>query len=235
MTKRLNNLEKNELEATKKILTQFKEATESTGINGVTSLDFKNWLESRQKIGENYLKFLTSLNLNIDNPFCAEVGKTWYDSLVLPYRTSIMTPYTEGFNLKSSKVIPGKFEVVSGLPFLERKDGKQLMIPNVLTSTYMTQNPYTSECIFDWEDLHNSGIARIIVGYYGNTFDKDKEEKLKQLKDLKEKLIGQYFIEYDELGDTYYSVVASCNSKTKVKTKTLESNIIESQTRTLTR
>lgn len=235
MIKNLNALLKNDLEATKNLLRQFKEAN---GINkgvSVTALDFTNWLEKRQEIGLEYLNFLLSMNVSFDNPFCAEVGKTCCDSLVLPYRTSIMTPYTEGFNLKYSKVIPGKFEVVSGLPFLERKDGKQLMIPNVLTSTYMTQNPYTSECIFDWEDLHNSGIARIIVGYYGNTFDKDKEEKLKQLKDLKEKLIGEYFIEYDELGDTYYSVVASCNSKTKVKTKTLESNIIESQTRTLTR
>lgn len=234
MIKKLDDLTKNDLETVKSLLRQFKEANDINKGVSFTALDFTNWLENRQKIGKEYLNFLLSMNLNFDNPFCAEVGKTCCDSLVLPYRTGIMTPYTEGFNLKSSKVIPGKFEVVSGLPFLERKDGKQLMIPNVLTSTYMTQNPYTSECIFDWEDLHNGGIAGIIVGFYGNIFDKDKKDKLKQLKELKEKLTSEYIFEYDEFGDKYCSVVASNGFKNKCKIKEFD-GLYEEKTKSLTK
>ena len=54
----------------------------------------------------------------------------------------------------------------------------------------MTQNPYTTIEIRNWEDLHNSGESDIIVGVYGSIYDKDIESKLKQIQELEEKLNG---------------------------------------------
>ena len=92
MIKKLDCLTKTDLEAVKNLLKQFREATGVMEVNRVTALDFTNWLEKRHEIGLEYLNFLLSMNVSFDNPFCAEVGKTCCDSLVLPHRTSIMTP-----------------------------------------------------------------------------------------------------------------------------------------------
>ena len=86
----------------------------------------------------------------------------------------------------------------------------------------MTQNPYIRQNIINWERLHNSGNSRIILGMYGNTFDKDRVDKLNELRRFKNKLIeGTYKEEQAIYGDTYCYVIASDeNVKRLVKVKT---------------
>lgn len=101
--------------------------------------------------------------------------------------------------------------------FGANKNGKPISLSSNLT--FMTQNPYTTIEIRNWEDLHNSGESDIIVGVYGSIYDKDIESKLKQIQELEEKLNGSYIREDAVIGDTYsYAIASKRKVKTPVKT-----------------
>ena len=73
----------------------------------------------------------------------------------------------------------------------------------------MTQNPYSPKHIMNWDEIHNKGEKEIILGVFGNIYDKDSENKIKELKEFKNKLIGSYSEDYMVENDTYCYVVAS--------------------------
>lgn len=73
----------------------------------------------------------------------------------------------------------------------------------------MTQNPYTSAHIKNWEQLYNSGNSEIIVGVFGDIHDKDKTEKIRQLETIERKTQGSLAKTEETDGDTYLTVVAS--------------------------
>lgn len=188
-------------------------------------LDFVPWLLEMEKIGGNYTEFLKYLELSFDSYGCAEVGKSFLDTVVKNYKTTIITPNIDGFsNIDNTRIINGQFRVVDSKPtvFLPGNDGKVDGGIQTLSSirTYMTQNPYRQEDIANFDILHNSGESGIILGAYGSVYDHDIEDKIIQLRMVLEKMNGDIKESYEENNGEYYYVISS-DIKTKKFTKTL--------------
>lgn len=80
----------------------------------------------------------------------------------------------------------------------------------------MTHNPYEQGCIRYLEQLHNVG-ENITVGIFSSIYDKDVEQKIQQIKALRDGIIDDYFKEdYVTFGDSYYYAVSSARKVIKV-------------------
>lgn len=206
-----------------------KQFTEALNIkNGdIDSKAFRHelfaWLKYRQSIGSDYINFLEYMGLNqISSPDAAEVGKSAYDSIVGDLdETMIITPYSNYFfGVDKRRIINGDFKVEKDVPFLVAHN-TIIPVDSETPITFMTHNPYKKESINNWEQLHNSGNHNIVVGVYGNIHDKDINEKIKQIAQLKDKLSDYFYSYIEEQGvvdETYCYAVAS---KRKVKTLSL--------------
>lgn len=188
-----------------KVIKQFESATgESvTGIPFEVYLNaFSQWIKSRQRIKSTYKFLLKNLFVNYDDEYVAEIGKGRYDTLVASYeKTSVITPYVRGIKSKGVTVFSG-FKVL--------ENGVILCDSLYDFSTFMIQNPYSIEDIKNFETIEKS----LVVGIYGNTFDRDKKEKIKMLYDLGNKLETGFIIDGGTVDDKYcYSLVKSNNRK----------------------
>jgi len=198
-----------------------KQYKESCGIKEDVSLDkflteFDNWLKERSLCGEVYLKLLKSMGININTSDTYEIGKGKLDTIVPNYpKTNMITPFYDQSNFASDRTIIGTFGVFHSKPTLIRVNKGMFDLTTLQSGiTCMTQNPYTSKDILNWDLLHNSGNSKIIIGIYGNTSDCDRNKKIRELKILRDKLTSDYIEEHLINGDIYCSVVAS---KEKVK------------------
>lgn len=210
------------------LISQFKSATGTKNIDfeseGFIS-DFNNWIKSRQDISQNYLSMLDCMGLQkITESSTIEIEKGKFDTIVKPFDTTIITPYSDGLSVSDeSRIITSEFIVHNGMPILYKLKGTNVSevkpILSDSTLTFMTQNPYTEANIRDWDQLHNIGKNDIIVGVYGSIYDKDIKSKLKQIRKLEEKLGGTYIQEDAVIGDTYCYAIASKKEKEKVKVK----------------
>lgn len=176
--------------------------------------EFSHWLKARKTIGKEYTYFIDYMGFSFANPECAEIGKGQYDSIVLPFDTTIITPASKTFKeLDSKRIITGNMRVYESTPLLVRhsKKGRNFIdqIPSDIIRTYMTQNPFTPSSIMGWEELHNSGVADIIVGIYGSTQDKDMDKKIKQMQSFKDKIQTRCIDEMAVAGDSYFYAVGS--------------------------
>lgn len=182
--------------------------------------EFNDWLRLLNKQGNDYAALLENMNFDFKSSACAEVGKSKYDSVVIPFDTTIITPTCAQFDeTKDSNIIIGNMKVYECNPFLVRSTsiGNYLVkIPDENINMFMTQNPINETYIHNWENLHNSKNANIIVGAYGCVSDFDKEKKLEYLKSLRSKLNGDYCDEYVTNNDTYMCVIGSNNEEKKL-------------------
>ena len=188
---------------------------------------FNDWLSKKHIQGQTYIGLLEYMKLYDESKEnAAEVGKGKYDSVVLPYDTGIITPYSKGIKVDDTdRIIPTNFMVKSNgeiILFKSHKSKVKTLSFNQFEDyrgiTFMTQNPYTALNIKNWEHIPNSGNYDIIVGVYGNVRDKDKNQKLNALRELRDKLQFGYREDGAVWNDDYYYVIAS-DSKLKEKTK----------------
>lgn len=201
----------------KSLLEQFKSSQGIKSKNAETKIymqDFAEWILERKNIGEDYTYFLSHLELPFETSNCAEIGKSAFDSVVMPYDTTIITPHIEGLeNLDASRVMGATFEVIEGTPVIyipTKEDAVEMIeVPESEIKRYMTQNPYSMENIAAWHELHNSHEFDITIGLYGSIYDKDIEEKINSLKSLKGKLERDFIESYEEDNGKYYYVLAS--------------------------
>lgn len=215
----------------KNLMKQFQE---SVGMNekiSSVSLDdfmfsFSQWLIERERCGRNYCVFLEENGLITDETLTYEIGKGKEDTVTKSLDTTLITPYPEHLGVDSERIINKCFCVFRDKPTIVNFNLGNIELLTVREDekiTCMTQNPYTKQNIINWERLHNSGNSRIILGMYGNTFDKDRIEKLNQLRRFRNRLIeGTYREEQAIYGDTYCYVIASdeqVKRLVKVKTK----------------
>ena len=196
----------------KYLIEQYKKARGIFGID-INSLEFKidfdNWLKKYQENGINYASFLYSIGIDFIENRTAEVNKSSLDSIVLPYDTTIISPYINVFDREN--VINNSFFIVGSKPYY--KNFKS----NIYR--YMTHNPY-STCdnkeLMNWKNIHEYTSYEIVLGMFGNLYDIDKESKIKKLEMLKKHLKKEYIEEYDIIKDSYYYVIAS-KPKKKIK------------------
>ena len=209
------------------LIEQFKEAkgiTKEVDTKSTSFIsEFSGWINYINSISSNYRELLEYMKLyNYVDSDTVEIGKGKFDSIVKSYPTTIATPYSNGLKTMPNKsVITADFRVNDSKPVFvtANENGIKNFMPFVsnLYSTFMTQNPYKSVNIKNWEDLHNSNNYKIIVGMFGNRNDKDKTKKLNTLKSLRDKLQTGYKEEYAVINDSYCYVIASNRLSKKVK------------------
>ena len=183
--------------------------------------EFACWLQERMKYGYRYLDFLCEMNEHILERTTAEVGKTEYDSLVLPFDTTIISPYEFKELDDRERLINSKFMVYEEKPVLyfdRQEQPTPVVIQEQGINTFMTQNPYSPYSTLYWHDLHNSGHFDIAVGIYGSIYDRNIREKLIIMKNLKEKIIGDdYKYDFNCDGDIYFAALVSDRKIKKMK------------------
>ena len=177
-------------------------------------IDFDKWLKNNQDNGINYASLIFSLGIEFTDYKTAEVNKGELDSVVLPYNTTIISPYIKPNNRKDT--FDNEFYIIDNKPYYKHFNDKIFR--------YMTQNPYSItkkdyKEIFDWKNMHNNSKYEIVFGIYGNLYDEDRKEKIKKLEKLKKELNDNYIEEYDIFNDSYYYVLASKSKKIKQKRK----------------
>lgn len=174
--------------------------------------DYLSWLEERKHQGYRYLDFLYEMKENILERTTAEVGKNEIDCLTLPFDTTIISPYDYNDIDDPTRFIPAIMKVVDEQIVLQLppSNGIKLMVLPKKIDLLMTENPYTQHSILDWDSLHNSENYDIAIGIYGSINDKDIKEKLRLLKDIKEKLLfGDYKYDLYYDNDIYYGAIVS--------------------------
>lgn len=180
--------------------------------------EFLCWLKIRLTTLEDYVFLLEELDVDFKGNNVAEIGKSCYDSIVLPFDSKIITPYYKEFinyhdsyNLKK-RVLPGYFKVTEYGPRATFPTDKSFssIVSHYYANTFMTQNPYENINSLNFDLLHNIGIYNIILGVYGNTYDKDYKSKLKDLMEVKNRLIDNNYMEnFYNLQDEYFYFISS--------------------------
>lgn len=182
--------------------------------------DLLYWIREMNEIGNKYTTYLESLGIDFDRSNCAEVGKSELDTVVAPYNTSIISPVSKYIaNVDRERIINANLRVHDSKPYFVI-GSKKILMPNYAFDTYMTQNIYTMSEVAHWDDLHNSGNAKIIVGAFGYAGDKDIYPKINKMQLFQDRLDSSIIYDYSLIGDSYVVVVASANEKEKVKVKT---------------
>ena len=193
-------------------LKQFQMATHET-IN-LSEKDFwqkfYEWLNIRKKSEKNYCKLLKEMNINYQTTRTAEINKGVYDTITYEKNTTLITPYIYGFhNKKNNKIIKGALQI----------SFKPKVYPAI--DCLITQNPYQEKNLEKWEYLFYSNYYTTAVGIFGSIYDKDKEQKRKELENFKDKLIGiNYKEEQVQIGDNYYHLLTSYKKNEKVLART---------------
>ena len=210
-----------ELEYIELLAEQYKEVT------GIKNVDLKSkaflselneWLSELKRMGQVYTHFLDSNNIDCKESSCVEVGKGEYDSVVKPYSTTVLTDMP--ISVSKNRIISSNFAVINGLPTIIKSTSSLLFhvpVPKKSFDTYMTQNPYSSELLEDWDEIHNQGHGNIAVGMYGSLNDKNREEKLYLLKSLRSKISPSCIFDSGTLDGNYYAVLSSDKSAKKIK------------------
>ena len=201
---------------------QFKEAkgikTSDEKLNSIDA-EFNNWLIENNIVAQKYIEFLDNFKLNFKSDKCVEIGKGYYDTVVLPYKTNIITPALFTFRNKDSRRIKGGvLTICNNAPAI--LNGTKIDTISCLNyETYMTQNTFNDSEIDILDDIQNSGYGNAIIGMYGLKYDKDKEEKIQKLVNLEKSNRG-YKLFYYDLKDNYFAVAVG--SRKKVLRKRLD-------------
>lgn len=104
--------------------------------------------------------------------------------------------------------------------FIEYGDNPFEAVNTQYIRRFLTHNPYDQVCIRNWEQLHNAG-ENITVGVFGSIYDKDIEQKIRQLKALRDKMTDGYFKEDYVTSEDSYCYAVSSARKVKVLEKEL--------------
>ena len=213
-----------------RLLTQFKEAKGIKNLNinsSEISEKFISYVIERGKDGIVFCNYLEHLGLN-NYKFAStiEYGKGNLDSIVKSNASTIVSPFgntVEG--VEDSRIIVAGLAVSQNMPYLVSSNNKLELHFGYPYRTVMTHNVYTPGMIRNWEDLHNNSSYSIIYGVFGKITDEDRENKVKTVKELSEKLDGDYTYSYDTKRDAYFCAVGSNFPMKKVKVKTMNRDL----------
>ncbi len=215
------------IEYLNKLVEQFKSAT------GVKNIDIKSpnfvqefneWLKIRMTIAAKYGSFIEDMNVypHVEDS-SVEIGKGRYDSIAPYINVPVITPYGEGMDKISRKMIVAKFFVCNSSPIIIKttKEGEGIEAVNTeYVRRFITHNPYDYQCINNWEQLHNQG-DNITVGIFGSVFDKDIKQKIRQIELLKDNLCDDRYKEEctTEQGNYYYVISSTRKVKRLIKVR----------------
>lgn len=207
------------MEITNNLRGLFNQFCKAYGIKIVNENDqtlirtFFEWLsEEKREKDDFYRSLLGQMGLNINSTKTVEVGKTITDTIVLPYRTKIVTPYDDGFENYKGRVTIANLKFYGNFPsFVQEREHATHAIPCDMFDKFITQNPYTNKEIADW---YKFPFQDIIVGAYGDVNDADRKNKMRQLNELYKKLDPSLNPRKEHVIDGYnYATVVSTHRR----------------------
>ena len=171
--------------------------------------EFYKWLKQMQEISKYYTNFLEEMNFNFKGKNCAEISKSFFDTVVKPYDTYLITLYENGLNdIGESRVVEGYLVVNNDAPVIIQPFTGRIY-PSNEYDIFMTQNPYTQGDFKKLAMLHNSCNYDVIAGVFGSNDDKNKSKKINELKRLRDSLYGEYAFEIEKKDGVYYGVIGT--------------------------
>lgn len=198
------------------LLNLFKQFNEAKGIKYTNFSDsvyikyFAEWIKEQELVKERYRDFIEYIGVVIDTSYTVELRKGKYDSIALP-NTTIISPYASGLGKENMDIV-----MFQGEPLII---GSNKIIECQVAETYITQNPYSRRQL-EGLDYFGGMMAGICLGAYGNLSDKDKEKRIKQIKEYGEIYLPWLQEEYETLDDKYFYLLRSDYKKKKlVKTR----------------
>ena len=188
----------------KYILLLYKQYCDSIGkeydmFNIITDIEFVKHLNILKKQTMSYGNYLNFLGLSLTNDTTIELNKGKYDSLGKDLVT-IVSPFAETLDCQNSDLVfcdNNPFIIIGSSVF--SADNCDL---------FSTHNPVLNNSINNIVLLNNTG-KNVCMGVYGQNSDKDKNTKLKMLKDCTKRMTDDISIYYDVEGDNYYSCIKS--------------------------
>lgn len=220
----------------------FNQFKASQGFQNVdlNSLKFQNefieWLKIQRVCSEVYQKALVLSDIPYYDIDSIEVGKGKYDSIAFNNSYGkLVTEHTLSFgdDFDSERIINSRIHVNSnGCPyaFISDKSKRSHEFIPLDTNLIYTQNIYNAEDLYVFVRLHNYG-NNIVIGAYGKIGDKDRIQKIEDLRKLKKDLLKNSYNErYIFSGDDYVYFIqskAKCMKKVKdrLKKEHLSNNI----------
>lgn len=173
----------------KYLINQFKSASgiEKLDINFKFLEDIELWTALRKKASNLYMSVLDDVGV-IPSASVAEIGKTGTDSLAqYDGISTIITPYKSTFNKNVQNQIIEAELLFSGERIKLMANKNEIVLENPITR-YITHNPYGDVSV--WTKILENG-KNITIGVFGNINDKDIEEKIEQLENVKN-VLEQY-------------------------------------------
>lgn len=206
-------------EGTKKIIMEYKSSTgEDVSFGNAESVKkLLRWYKQRRKLVAEYRDFLIYNGFDVNSPLSLEVGTNQYNSILLPYKASILTKSKDFFDKDlHNRVIEGGLAI---------KDDELCIVKNTLNGpryiklnkgnfdTFVMQNILDEKVLENWEDIHNLKLGNIVLGAFGNNDDKDRIHKLTMLKKLRRRLADYDYLEDHFVDDEMYLYVLGSSPK----------------------
>ena len=166
---------------------------------------FMRWLKNLKIINDKYRDFVETNSeiTTYDNKKLVELNKGIYDSLLKDNNKAlIVSKYT----MLRNNIILGRFFIENNTPCVISYAKNKYKLDKY--KFFATHNPYNYEELDTIARLHLLG-KKIIVGFYGNIYDKDKSEKEKQLNEFINLLKNNYTVKSLEDNDYYFHLVYS--------------------------
>lgn len=168
--------------------------------------EFIKYLKTLDSQTKSYRDYLSYLGIEINTPNTIELDKSLFDSVALS-NTLIVSKYVsttlESLGLTKKSLIIENDEVI-----IISKNG---MVDRPSVDTLITHNPYLPIDVSIFNQFAQS--RRIAIGIYGSIYDKDKEFKLTEMKELSKKIIVPLDIEYDISDQNYFLVMTNKQKK----------------------
>lgn len=197
---------------------QYMQATGNFTLNKNTedfNKGFIQWLVKRNEISIYFIDLLDEYGYDFYDPNSAEIGKSEFDSIVLPYNNTIITPYADSFHEKyQDRVIDATFRVYDGIPaintnnYLKVKHNNKGLNMFRKINNVLIHNPYNLMEASCFKDLQGCNSFDATIGVFGNQDDKDMNNKLQLLENQykfcdKDSVV--YDIVYDQ--DMYFGLI----------------------------
>ena len=188
-----------------------------------TNIGYKNWLEDKKTILPIYEKFLESMDM-FPNRGIIEIGNGSNDSILLytPSETKgiLVSPYVKTEKTKKDKIINCRGElIVDGKDvnlYYKNNQKDKIISVNSINNYVSTLNNENLDIV---KELFTTN-KNVFLGIYGNIIEKNREERLKELYNIKSELevfTGKDFV--GELTSTNKYYLACITKKLKYKGK----------------
>lgn len=175
-----------------RLMTQFLQAKGYSNLDkfsGSLNDEFEQWILDMEKNKSTYRDIIEYLNFDYNSSDCAEIGKGIADTVIRPGEaTYVISPYIHTFDFRDYKLM----------------DEKHSEDVDYFLTSYATHNPYVLSDIAKYRIFVNRGYE-ICVGVFGNTSDKDRKSKIREIQLLKAALLlDGYDDKIKEVDSTIY-------------------------------